>query len=77
MIAHVGDGVDPGANGEVSMAAANDGLIGVVGVEMEAAPAENFSEDVARSGNTLPGGSPDADGERLDHIRSRRRTGLL
>ena len=39
------------------MAAANDGLIGVVGVQVQAATAEDFGEDVAGRGNTLTGGA--------------------
>src|SRR6202043_313902 len=33
-VAHVGDGIGTGADGEEGVAAANDGLIGVVGVEV-------------------------------------------
>ena len=75
-IAHVGDGLGAGADHEEGVAAADDGLIRVVGVEVQAATAENLGEDVAGGGDTLAGSAADADGKRVTHIRSRRRTGL-
>ncbi len=59
--------VDAGADGEKRVAAANDGLVGVVGVQMQAAPAEDQCEDVARRGNTLTGRAANTDGEGLTH----------
>ena len=66
-IAHVGDGINAGADGEKSVAAANDGLVRVVGVQVEAAAAEDLCQDVAWGGDTLAGGAADADGEGLTH----------
>ncbi len=61
------DVVLAGADGEEGMAAADDGLIGVVGVEMKAATAEDLGEDVSGSGDALTGGSSDTDTEGLSH----------
>ena len=58
-----------GADGEEGVAAADDGLIGVVGVEVEAAAAEDPGEDVSGSGDALTGGSSDTDAEGLCHGR--------
>jgi hypothetical protein len=49
------------------MAAANDGLIGVVGVEVQPATAEDLRKDVAGSGDALTGGASDTDAEGLSH----------
>ena len=62
MVAHVGDRVGTGADGQEGVAAADDGLVGVVGVQMQAAAAEDLAEDVTWSGNTLTRRSTDADG---------------
>ena len=56
------------ANGEKSVAAANDGLIGVVGVEMEAAATEDLGENVAGSGDSLASCSSDANSKGLLHL---------
>ena len=61
MVAGVGDVVGAGADGEEGVAAADDGLVGVVGVEVQAAAAEDLGEDVAGSGDTLTGGASDTD----------------
>ena len=37
------------------MAAANDGLIGVIGVEMQPAAAEDLRKNIAGRGHTLTG----------------------
>ena len=66
-IAHVGDFVRAGANGEESMAAANDGLVGVVDVEVQPTAAEDFCEDITRGGYALTSGAPDTDSEGLPH----------
>jgi hypothetical protein len=66
-VAHVGDGVGAGADGEEGMATADDGLIGVIGVEVQAATREDFREDVAGGGDALAGGASNADGECLTH----------
>ena len=60
-VAHAADGAVAGADGEESVAAADDGLIGVVGVEIESAPREDARENVARRGDALSGFSPDPD----------------
>ena len=57
-VAHVGDFLRAGANGQKGVATADDGLVGVVGVQMQAAAAEDLRENVARSGNALTGGAP-------------------
>src|SRR5438876_9172526 len=49
------------------MAAADDGLVGVVGIQMQAAPAENLCENVARGGDSLSGRASDTDSEGLLH----------
>ncbi len=61
------DVVRAGADGEEGVAAADDGLVGVVGVEMEAAAAEYLGEDVSGSGDALTGGASDTDAEGLSH----------
>ena len=66
-VTHVGDLFRAGANRQKSVAAANDGLIGVVGIQVQAAPAEDLCEDVARSGDTLSGRASDADSKGLLH----------
>ena len=47
------------------MAPPNDRLIGIVGIQVQAAATEDFREDVARRGDTLTGGASDTDGEGL------------
>jgi hypothetical protein len=49
------------------MAAANDGLIGVVGIQVKAPPAEDLCENVPRRGDTLSGRASDTDSEGLFH----------
>jgi hypothetical protein len=49
------------------MAAANDGLVGVVDVQVQPTPAEDFRENVTRGGNALTGGAADTDSEGLLH----------
>src|SRR5216684_3650969 len=49
------------------MAAADDGLVGVVGIQMKAPPAEDFRENVARRGDSLAGRASDTDSEGLLH----------
>src|SRR6185312_11249569 len=66
-VTHVGDLFGAGTNGKKSVAPANDGLIGVVGVEVEAAPAEDLCENVAWSGNALSSRATDADRKGLLH----------
>ncbi len=66
-IAHVGDFVRAGADGEKSMAAANNGLVGVVDVQVQPTAAEDFRENVTRGGNALTGGAPNTNSEGLPH----------
>src|ERR1700677_5157114 len=63
------DLVRAGADGQEGMAAANDGLIGVVDVEMEAAAAEDLRKNIAGSGHTLTSGASDTYTEGLPHRR--------
>src|SRR5438477_2548556 len=59
------------------MAAANDGLVGVVSIKVQAPPAENLCENVTRRGNTLSGRASDTDSEGLLHCTlSSSRAGL-
>ena len=51
------------------MAAANDGLIGVVNVQMQPAAAEDLRKNVAGRSYTLTGGSSDTHTEGLPHRR--------
>ncbi len=66
-VAHVGDFVRAGANGEKGVAAADDGLVGVVDVQVQPTAAEDFRENVARGGNALTGGAPYTNSEGLPH----------
>ena len=50
-------------HGQQDVSAPDDGLIGVVGVEMKSPANEHPGKDVAGRGNSLPGGTPDGDGE--------------
>src|SRR5581483_7981176 len=52
-VAHVADGPIAGANGEERVPAAYEGLIGVVGVEIEPAPGEDARENVPGRCDTL------------------------
>src|SRR5262249_39730826 len=66
-MAFVGDFIRPCGNGEKGWPAANDGLIGVVGVQVEAAATEDFREHVSWCSHTLTGSSPYTNGEGLLH----------
>src|ERR1700677_4990938 len=66
-VAHVGDFVGAGADSEKRVAAANDGLVGVVDVQMESATAEDFRENITWGGNALSGGAPYSYSEGLPH----------
>ena len=66
-VTHIGDFIRAGANRQERMTASNYGLIGVVGIQIKAAPTEDFCEDVAWSSHTLSGRSPNADREGLLH----------
>jgi hypothetical protein len=49
------------------VAAANDGLIGVIGVQVKATTAEDLAENITGGCNALAGCASDAYGERLRH----------
>ncbi len=66
-VTHVGDLIRTRANGQKRVAAANDGLIGVVGIQVKTTPAEDFRENVARRGHTLPSCASDTDSKGLLH----------
>ena len=64
-IAHVSDLIWTCSDGQERMSATNDGLISVVGVQVETATTEDFREDVAGCRHTLTGSASDSDGEGL------------
>ena len=66
-VTHVGDLLRARSNGQKSMAAANDGLIGVVGIQVKAPSTENLCENIARRGDSLTGRSSDTDSKGLLH----------
>ena len=66
-VAEAGDPLRTGADRQESMSAANDGLIGVVGVQVQAAPREDPGEDVARGGDALSRGASDGYREGMLH----------
>src|SRR4030095_16312964 len=53
LVTHVAHGRIAGANGEESMPTPNNGLVGVVGVEMQAAPGKDAGQDVSRGRDAL------------------------
>ena len=53
LVAHVADRAVARANGQESVPAADDRLVGVVGVEMESAPRKDARENVAGGGDAL------------------------
>src|SRR5690242_15731677 len=61
LVTHAADGAVAGANGQKRVSAADDGLIGVVGVQIEAAPREDACQNVARGGDALPRFAADPD----------------
>ena len=70
-VTHTGDLFRAGANGQKSVATTNDGLISIVGIQIEATPAEDLRENVARRGNTLTGRTCDTNSKgRLHHALS-------
>jgi hypothetical protein len=69
MVAGVGDVLRAGSNGKKGVAAANDGLVGVVGIQMQPASAKDFRENVAWGSYTLTSGASDPYSERLTHTR--------
>ena len=76
-VTHVGDFFRASADREKSVATADDRLIGVVRIQVQAPAAENLREDVSGCSDALTGGASNADGEGLLHgnllpgIRSR------
>ena len=63
LVTHVAHGRIARANGQESVSAADDRLIGVVSVEMQPAPRENAGENVAGGGDALAVLAADADRE--------------
>ncbi len=61
LVPHVAHGRVARANGQESVPATNDRLVGVVGVEMEPAPREDASENVPGGGDALAVLAADAD----------------
>ncbi len=57
------------ADGKEGVAAADDGLIRVVCVQMESTAREDLGKDVARRGHALTRGASDTDAEGLPHER--------
>src|SRR2546423_13357416 len=72
LIAHVPHRRIARPNGQESVAAADDGLVGVVGVEMEPAPREDPRENIPGRGDALAVLAANADREiyfrRLCHL---------
>ena len=63
LVAHAADRRVAGPNGEESVAAANDRLVGVVGVEVQAAPREDAGQNVSGGGDALTVLATDPDRE--------------
>ena len=63
LVAHVAHRRLAGADGQERMPAADDGLVGVVGVEVKPAPREDAGENVAGGGDALAVLPPDGDRE--------------
>ena len=63
LVTHVADRPVAGANGQEGVAAADDRLVGVVGVEMQPAPRKDARENVAGGGDSLAVLTADADCE--------------
>src|SRR5882762_1647324 len=53
LVAHVAHRRIAGADGQKGVSAANDRLVGVVGIEMKSAPREDAGEDIPRGGDAL------------------------
>ncbi len=66
-VTHVGDFLWTSADRKKRVPTANDRLIGVVSIQVQAAAAEDFREDVARCCDALTSGAPDGNGEGLLH----------
>src|SRR6476659_1563420 len=72
LVAHVAHGRIARANGQESVSAADDGLIGVVGVQVEPAAREDAGENIPGGGDALAVLATNADCEiyfrRLCHL---------
>src|SRR5260370_7048710 len=66
-VTHVGDLFESGPNRQKSVAAANNRLVGVIGIQMQATAAEDFCENVARCGHPLSGPTSHTDSAGLLH----------
>src|SRR6185437_2155350 len=69
MVAGGGNFLRTCSNCEECVAAANDGLVGVVGIQMQPTSAKDFRENVAWRSYALTGGASDSHSERLTHTR--------
>ena len=66
-IPHVGDFLRSGPDSKKSVPAADDGLVRVVHIEVQAAAAEYLCEDVTWGGNALTGRASNTNSEGLPH----------
>ena len=53
LVSHIADRRLAGADGQERMPTADDGLVGIVSVEMKSAPREDAGQNVARRGDAL------------------------
>ena len=53
LVAHAADRAVAGADGQKRVPAANDGLVSVVGVDVQAAPREDAGENITGGGDAL------------------------
>ena len=63
LVAVAQHGLVAGAEGQEDVTAANDGLVGIVGVHVKPAADEDPRQDVAGGGDTLTGRAPDTDSQ--------------
>ena len=66
-VTHIGNFLRASANREKRMAAANNRLVGVVGIQVQTTAAEDLCEDVARGRHSLTSGASNSNGEGLLH----------
>src|SRR5690242_18480701 len=63
LVAHTAHGTIAGTDGQKSVTATNDGLIRIVGIQVQTAPGKNACENVAGTRDALAVFSSDADCE--------------
>src|SRR5262249_33674410 len=71
-VTEAGHSLRTGADSQKCMSAPDNGLICIVGVEVQAAPGKNTGEDIARSRDSLSRGAPDGYREGMFHASSLR-----